>query len=180
MALIAAMMLGLPLLPERVNERVVRTFERETEVHVQVAGIDLDASASARVVSYQYALKQWVKRPILGYGVTGTHFIDGQYVRLLAETGIIGFSAFMLIFIRLLPAVKRIYRDTKDPFLKGTAMGFFCGTVALLGHAVSANTFIIVRISEPFWLLAGLVLLIPRLESGSLPVSGSNTNTVIA
>jgi O-antigen ligase len=165
--LITAMMLGLPLMPERVNERVARTFERETEIHVKVAGIDFDASASARIVSYEQALKLWIKRPVLGYGVTGIHFVDGQYVRLLAETGIAGFSTFMLILGRLLLSVKRIYNNTKDPFLKGTAMGLFCGTIALMGHAFSANTFIIVRISEPFWLLAGLVLLIPKLEQAA-------------
>ena len=165
-ALVAAMMLGLPLFPGTVQERVARTFERESEVHVQVAGVDFDGSSSARIVSYEQAIKQWVKRPILGYGVTGTHFIDGQYVRLLAETGVIGFSAFMLIFLRLLRETLRIHRSAPDPFMKGLALGFFCGTFALLAHAVSANTFIIVRICEPYWLLAGLVLLIPKLESG--------------
>lgn len=167
MVIVSAMMLGLPILPESVQERVARTFERETEIHVQIAGVDFDASSSARIVSYRYALKRWILRPVLGYGVTGAHFIDGQYIRLLVETGILGLAAFMAIFWKLLLAVKTVYRSAQDPMLKGAAMGLFAGIFALLAHAISANTFIIIRINEPFWLLAGLVLLIPKLESSS-------------
>ena len=158
-------MLGLPVLPEKVQKRVAKTFQQEREYHVQIAGIDFDASASARLVSYQKALKLWIQKPLLGYGVTGSHFIDGQYVRILIETGILGLAAFLAIFWRLLLAVKKIYKETHDSLLKGIAMGLFCGIIALLAHAISANTFIIIRINEPFWLLAGLVLLIPKLET---------------
>lgn len=175
-AILAAMMLGLPVLPEPVQERVARTFEKETEYHVQIAGVDFDASSSARIVSYQKALKLWLKRPVLGYGVTGSHFIDGQYIRLLVETGIAGLVAFLAIYWRLLWAVKKVYAHAQDPALKGISMGFFCGIMALLAHAVSANTFIIIRINEPLWLMAGLVLLIPKLESISQPPA-KNQNT---
>jgi hypothetical protein len=34
----------------------------------------------------------------------------------------------------------------------------------LLFHAVGSNTFIIVRIMEPFWFFAGVVLMLPQLE----------------
>jgi hypothetical protein len=36
--------------------------------------------------------------------------------------------------------------------------------VAMLAHGVGANTFIIIRIMEPFWLCAGLVMLLPTLS----------------
>jgi len=31
-------------------------------------------------------------------------------------------------------------------------------------HSLGANTFIIVRIMEPFWFLVGMVLILPRLR----------------
>lgn len=161
---VAVMMLGLPILPERVQERIARTFEKEEEYHVQIAGIDFDASSSGRLLDYKDSMKKWVKSPVLGYGVTGTYFMDGQYPRLLVETGVVGLSAFLFIFWRLLVQVRNIYRSTQGPFLKGVSMGFFCGIIAMLAHALSANSFIIIRIAEPFWLLAGLILLIPHLE----------------
>ncbi|MBI5233968.1 MAG: hypothetical protein HY880_06410, partial [Deltaproteobacteria bacterium] len=36
--------------------------------------------------------------------------------------------------------------------------GMLAGLAALTAHALSANTFIIVRIMEPFWLGAALVV----------------------
>jgi len=43
-------------------------------------------------------------------------------------------------------------------------MGLLVGLVGLLVHAVGANTFIIVRIMEPFWLTVGLVVSAARIE----------------
>jgi hypothetical protein len=36
--------------------------------------------------------------------------------------------------------------------------------VGLVGHGVSASSFIIVRIMEPFWFLMGLVAAYPQLK----------------
>ncbi len=187
LALILTMMMGLPLMPEKIQERVTGTFERGSQYNVQIAGVDLDPSASARIISYQDAIKIWIKRPILGYGVMGTHFIDGQYFRILAETGIIGLISFIFMMWRLLRSVFQTYKITTTPFLKGASMGFFCGIIAILVHCIGTNSFIIVRIAEPLWLLAGLVLLIPRLEeseqqtlalaTGQAPAIPSSTQT---
>ena len=43
-------------------------------------------------------------------------------------------------------------------------MGFIAGFVGLLFHGLGANTFIIVRIMEPFWFMTALVVMIPKLE----------------
>jgi hypothetical protein len=43
-------------------------------------------------------------------------------------------------------------------------LGFIAGFVGLLFHGLGANTFIIVRIMEPFWFMAALVVMIPKLE----------------
>jgi len=45
------------------------------------------------------------------------------------------------------------------------------GLVAMLAHGIGANTFIIIRIMEPFWLCAGLVVLLPTLS----PQDGGTT-----
>ncbi|MFP6645103.1 MAG: hypothetical protein VCF24_16315 [Candidatus Latescibacterota bacterium] len=48
----------------------------------------------------------------------------------------------------------------------------------LLVHAVGANTFIIVRIMEPFWLLAGLVVSGAKLESAAAAAGGDGPEPV--
>jgi len=160
----ATCLIGVPLLPQKVQKRITGTFKAEREVHVKIGSVDLDASASARIVSYQQAVAVWLQRPLLGHGITGTHFIDSQYFRLLAETGIAGLCAFLFMIWRLLVEVWKAHRSCPDNFLRGAALGFFCGIIAMLVHAISANSFIIIRIAEPFWLLAGLILLIPILD----------------
>ena len=51
----------------------------------------------------------------------------------------------------------------KDDFLSGITVGFLAGFVGLIGHALSTNTFIIIKIMEPFWFIAAIVLSLPRL-----------------
>ena len=38
------------------------------------------------------------------------------------------------------------------------------GYVGLLFHAIGTNTFIIVRIMEPFWFFAGIIAVLPEIE----------------
>ena len=58
-------------------------------------------------------------------------------------------------------------REVKTPYFKGLTIGFIAGFVGLLFHAVGANTFIIVRIMEPFWFFTGIIAVLPQLEGQS-------------
>ena len=44
------------------------------------------------------------------------------------------------------------------------AIGFLAALVGTLVHGIGANTFIIVRIMEPFWLLAGFTIVLLRIN----------------
>ena len=59
-------------------------------------------------------------------------------------------------------------RELKNPYFKGITIGFIAGFAGLLFHAIGANTFIIVRIMEPFWFFAGIIVVIPMLEEKAL------------
>ena len=54
--------------------------------------------------------------------------------------------------------------NTQDRMYRGMATGLIAGTVGLLFHALGANTFIIVRVMEPFWLIVGMVVFANKLE----------------
>jgi hypothetical protein len=166
-ALISLFIGGYIGLPEEIQQRIGGTFEGDDKswnAKVEIMGIEFDPSASERLISYIDATKIWLEQPLTGRGVTGTHFIDGQYFRVLAETGIFGIITFILIFKRLCTVLLKIYHKEEDGYFKGAALGMFCATIGLLAHCLTANTFVIIRISEPYWLLVGLVLLIPRFE----------------
>jgi hypothetical protein len=46
------------------------------------------------------------------------------------------------------------------------------GFIGLLFHALGANTFIIVRIMEPFWFLAGIVMMLEEIEKAPVNKEG--------
>jgi O-antigen ligase len=101
----------------------------------------------------------------LGYGVTGYSFLDAQYPRVLAESGLVGFAAFVALLVAIYRnAIKTRRQYADDPFYLGVSTGFLAGFFALLVHALGANTFIIVRIMEPFWFLTAIVIMIPQIE----------------
>jgi O-antigen ligase len=144
--------------PESTKERFAGTFRPEpffarTE---RFMGIELDPSASERVTSYKKGFELWKKRPLLGYGVTGAGFIDGQFLRVLVETGIVGVALFLFLLWRMTLFLWDTYWSVDDPFFKALSLGMLGALAGLIGHGISASSFIIVRIMEPFWFLMGL------------------------
>jgi hypothetical protein len=47
-------------------------------------------------------------------------------------------------------------------------VGLIAGLVGLLVHAIAANTFIIVRIMEPFWFIVGIVIALSQMNDESI------------
>ncbi len=155
------------LLPKAVADRVLFTFTQPFHPgQAEVGGVRLDTSTSARLRSWQEVVfVDWPKHPVFGYGVTGYRFLDAQYPRVLVETGLVGLLAFLWLQVSLFRQAHLILRATQDPLFKGFALGFLAGFIALIVHSIGANTFIIVRIMEPFWFLAAMVMMIPQLET---------------
>jgi len=165
--LIFLVLLSAFLLPSGVKERALYTFfQPKEEGQLVVGGVRVDTSTSARLVSWKNVLtRDFIKQPILGYGVTGYSFIDAQYPRVLAETGLLGLFFFIALLVAIYRnALKAWRRYTDDPFYLGVSTGFLAGFFAMLTHAIGANTFIIVRIMEPFWFLTAIVIMIPQIE----------------
>jgi O-antigen ligase len=155
------------LLPSAVKERALFTVTQKAEEgQVKVGEIRIDTSTSARLIAWKTVLtRDFIKQPLLGFGVTGYSFLDAQYARVLAETGLLGlffFIALMVAVYRNALQTRRRYAD--DPFYLGISTGFLAGFFAMLTHAIGTNTFIIVRIMEPFWFLTAIMIMIPRID----------------
>jgi O-antigen ligase len=152
--------------PKVTKDRVSYTFTQGVgrPDSVAIAGVQLDTSTSARLQSWQEAMRDLVRHPVLGFGVTGYRFVDAQYVRVAAETGLLGLLLFLLLLATILRESYRVFKASHDPFDKGLTIGFIAGFTGLLFHAIGANTFIIVRIMEPFWFIAAMVMMIPSLK----------------
>jgi hypothetical protein len=165
LAIIIIMLVALK--PEFIMHRLVSAvtpeYQRDIPT-VHILGVSLGASPSARVLDWIDLFQVWRHKPILGYGLTGTRFVDGQYIKVLVETGLAGLTAFCLLLMVIFHQCVKIYKTTKNPLYKGLTLGFLAGHVGMVVHALSTNTFIIIRIMDPYWFLAGMVMIIPHLE----------------
>ena len=152
--------------PEVVLERVKYTFAFEDKSLARVGGVYLDYSSSARIFSWLDSINTWKKHPILGRGITGFAFLDGQYIRILPEMGIIGLFAFLWLLWTIYKNSLGIYKqmDDNDNLYKGLTLGFIAGFIGLAIHALTANTFILLRVMEPFWFIAGIIMMLPKVK----------------
>ncbi len=118
-----------------------------------------DRSTSIRLnVEWPRALRAFSKNPLLGTGYSSiTLATDNDYLRLLGEIGILGFFAFILIFLRIgkrlvssLPLIKKY---------KGIELAFMAGFIGALPgiflNAVFIDVFEASKFAIIFWLLAG-------------------------
>jgi len=159
--------------PEALIERATYTLSSQRQ-SMEVFGLTIEPSAAARLQAWVIAAEALARNPITGAGVTGAGLIDAQYPRLIAETGFIGLGLFAWMLWRMLQMGFNLRHNgrTRDEVL--LASGFIAGLCGLIVHGIGANTFIIVRIMEPMFLVAGLVvasLLIARDEDEALKQS---------
>lgn len=163
------LLVALPYIaPESTKERFVGTFRADPgfDRTERFMGRGLDPSSSERLTSYKKGFGKWKNRPILGYGVTGAGFIDGQFIRVLVETGIVGLALFLFLLWRMALFLWNTYWSVDDPFFKALYLGMLGALAGLIGHSISASSFIIVRIMEPFWFLMGLATTYPLIKRG--------------
>src|SRR5258706_873861 len=120
--------------------------------------INEDRSTSIRLyVEWPRALRSFYKNPILGTGYSSTGLAtDNDYLRMLGETGLLGFFAFFLIFVRLwkLVIVRALPLTAK---LQGIELGFVAGLIGSVVEAFLIAVFIDIfeasKFANIFWLL---------------------------
>lgn len=157
--------------PKSVQQRILFTITQpKEEGQMRVGNVRLDTSTSARFESMRLVLtRDFFKQPVIGFGVTGYSFLDAQYARVLAETGLLGILTFFYLLLSIFRNAKQTFVQTTDLFYKGLALGYLTGFFAILTHCIGANTFIIVRIMEPFWFVTAMVIMIPVIEKHQSP-----------
>jgi hypothetical protein len=156
-----------PFLSERAATRVEETYgSQATEVfNTPVGEIRLEESAALRVHAWTRSVFFWLPKNILiGNGVTGTGLVDAQLPLVIGETGVIGFALWLWMIAVCFRVTWRLYRGSADPFTRALSLGYMIGLIGLLWQSVGVNTFIIVRIMEPFWFLTAVIMKLAYLE----------------
>ncbi len=163
LAIVGATLL-LFLHPKSVEERIAYTFEGDDRESLTLGHVRLDSSSSARLTSWGSALEGFVQHPVTGWGITGYGFLDAQYFRVLVELGIPGLAAFGVLLWAVARLCGRSFAVLEQPLHRALGLGMTAGLAGLLVHAIGTNTFILIRIMEPFWLLCGLCIAALELE----------------
>lgn len=169
LAIVLAGVIGFYILPtmygayfEGAKERIAFTFTgvgEELEVDVLGYPVKLEVSAATRVRKWLEMINVWLPtRPFLGYGVTGVGLVDAQIPRVVGEVGILGFAFWAAMMWGLLSRAWTVYQRAGEPLHRGLAFGFLCVYIGLLVQSVGVNSFIIIRLMEPFWFLAAIVM----------------------
>jgi len=144
-----------------VVDRIKETFVGPSwsEEEAVILGFKVkELSALARVNSWKKAISEFIpKRPILGFGVTGVGLVDSQIPLIIGENGLLGVVAFLWLVFSVFKSSIYNFKTAQDTLLKSISLCVVSSLVGLLFHSVGANTFIIIRIMEPFWFLCVLV-----------------------
>jgi O-antigen ligase len=137
--------------------------------------IVMGASISERQDAYVVAWEAFDKHPVIGIGVGnfGPYFsgypinppefgwpiTNNQYLEILSETGIVGFSTFMLFILSIFYYSVKAFRNTEDDFFKTVLLAL---NLAFLGVLIQYMTFSTLYIMH-IWILIGLILATQQL-----------------
>lgn len=118
-----------------------------------------DRSTSIRLnVEWPRAVRAFAKSPLIGTGYSSISLAtDNDYLRLLGETGILGFTSFLLILFRVGKSlwIKIKANVFQNNIEKAVIAGLTGGMIGVLVNACFIDVFEASKFALIFWLLIG-------------------------
>ncbi len=169
--------------------------------HVSSASnIATDASNLERINRWACAIRLFEERPIVGWGpgtyqfvyapmqrakektIISTDFGDGgnahsEYLGPLAEMGLFGSIAFILIAISILVTGVRVYKQTNDLSTRYLSMGILVAFVTYFTHGFLNNFLDSDKASVPFWGFAAILVILDIQNQESKNIEAQKKNT---
>ena len=137
----------------------VKAIDIDKAVELERTGlIPYELSAVARITIWTYAWEMAKRYPLLGAGqsVCGD-YVDNNYLRILAENGIFGLAAFILLIYFLYQNCIRVYNDAGMPEqLRSYALVLVLMLINILVLGLMVDVFEMSKIAFFFWLLVGV------------------------
>lgn len=153
------------VLPEAVTQRVNMTHNDDGQ---------LEASAQERVDLWTDAEQTFTHYPITGTGFASFQFgehVDNLkdthnwYVKVLVETGLIGF-AFALALLQQMFAVSiHLFRKARDPLYAGLGLGLILCLLSSMITNMFGDRWTYIEIQGALWVLMGAALQAKRLSA---------------
>lgn len=119
-----------------------------------------DPSLALRMRNWRLAIEHWMERPFLGDGLGGylaytrqydlPGSTDGWYLRVLADTGVVGLVAFLLLIAALMWILGRRAGAETDPLRRAIVYGAALAVTAASVSALLVDTFVSYKIMGVF------------------------------
>ncbi len=153
------------IVPNAVRERVDMTYD-------ETSG-QLDNSAETRLALWSNAMEKFSESPILGAGFNTYAYMhlnkrtDGRegyyadthnyFVKILIETGVVGFVVFLILIGRLFFDGFRTFLRAKDPLYASLGLGLAGWLLASLVANLFGDRWTFLQVNGYMWVIAGLV-----------------------
>src|SRR5260221_1021124 len=119
-----------------------------------------DISVTTRLqAEWPNALGAFFRNPLLGSGYSSLSLaVDNDYLRLLGESGVIGFFGFLSVFVVVGIFLTQALVFVEDPLTKIFVYGLVGGIIGLFVNATFFDIFEASKVAETLWLLLGIGL----------------------
>lgn len=173
--LLSSLILGALILPwvapklyTSMADRFHETFTGKNKIAMGSVSVNLEESAALRLRSWKQAFTEWLPpSPLTGRGIASVGIVDTQYALILGETGIVGLTVFLWLLFSIGINALRSYKKCKQPLHRALSLGVLASLAGLMVQSLGVNSFVVIRIMEPFWFLTALVMKLPELEQNN-------------
>ena len=140
-----------------INHVKAAAVDEEVADALKPPAVPEDRSLNIRLqAEWPRALRAFYHNPVLGTGFSSVGLaVDNDYLRVLAETGILGLGAFLLVLFKLFKSVRHFLappQTVEQAFI----VAIFLGLVGLLLNAVFIDVFEASKIAIMAWLMLGI------------------------
>lgn len=147
-------------------QTILEPRPREYSECAQTRGLSLCIRLEAL---WPQAWEGFIRYPLLGSGYATLnkkdkyHFTqadgtDNNYLRILGETGIVGFVSYFVLVGYICWIAIKLFLSKAETYEKTLAVSFIAGTLGLLVNAITIDVFASSKVAFTFWALAGLML----------------------
>lgn len=142
------------------EKRYIVYNEENSEETVDIAEVTADRSIKIRLnVEWPRSLRAFFKNPLLGTGYSSiTLATDNDYLRSLGETGILGFTALLLIFTEICRRFIVFLRKNQPLWEKTVVIGIFGAVIGLLINASFIDVLESSKVAFIFWIFIGIMI----------------------
>jgi putative inorganic carbon (hco3(-)) transporter len=168
------------VVPAPVRERVTMTTNSNGQ---------LEASAQERVSLWEDAEQSMLHSPIVGQGFAtfqyGEHVDNlkdthNWYVKVLVETGIIGFILALWMLQQMLATSYRLFRTTSDPLYQGLGLGLFLATCSCIVANMFGDRWTLLEITGLLWVLMGAATRASELATSETSTESAEVDSTLA